>query len=139
MIHTGTRVSLIQPRVCGAKNTPTKWSSHGVTGDELETKGQQSVQFTLNGHEYCHRFLVGSLATDADTILGLHSFNLANAIIDLEGDNLWMLNSKYFNHVSSERRVGVSHGRARRAALTSFSTPYNPDEDNSCLITHSKK
>jgi len=65
--------------------------------------------------------------------------DLVNAKIDLEGDNLWVLNSKNFNHASSERRVGVSHGRARRAAITSFSTPCSPDEDKTCLITHSKK
>jgi len=50
-----------------------------------------------------------------------------------------MLIRKNFNHTSSERRVGVSHGRARRAALNSWSTPYRPDEDKTCLINHSKK
>jgi len=125
--------------VCGAKVTPTKWSSYGVTGDELEVKGEQSVQFSLNGHKYCHTFLVSSLATDADAILGLDFLNLVNAKIDLEGDNLWMLDSRNFNHASSERRVGVSHGRAHRAALTSFSTPHRLDGDKTCLITHSKK
>ena len=72
-------MSLIQPRVCGAKVTPTKWSSYGVTGDELNIKGQQAVPFSLNGHKYCHPFLVSSLATDADAILGLDFLNLVKA------------------------------------------------------------
>ena len=50
LIDTGSRVSLIQPRVCGAKVTPNKWSSYALTVDELDIKGQQSVQFILNGH-----------------------------------------------------------------------------------------
>ena len=43
---------------------------YGVTGEDLDIKGQQSISFTLNGSEYSHTFLICSHSTDGAGPLG---------------------------------------------------------------------
>ena len=52
----------------------TSVKPYGVTGEDLDTKGQHSVSFTLNGREYSHTFLICSLATDAAGLRGTDFF-----------------------------------------------------------------
>jgi hypothetical protein len=42
----------------------------GVTGGTLDVKGRQSVSFVLGGREFHHTFLVYSLTTEAEGLLG---------------------------------------------------------------------
>jgi len=41
----------------------------GVTGNELQVKGDQGVTFTVNGEEFEHVFCVFTIATEDDAIL----------------------------------------------------------------------
>lgn len=74
ILDTGSNVSLIQPAVKTAEVMTTNLSPFGVTGDELEIKGQQEVVFSVQNVNYQHRFLVCSLSTKAAGILGMDFF-----------------------------------------------------------------
>jgi len=55
-----------------------------VTGKVLDTKGQESVSFTLNGREYSHTFLVCPLPSDAAGLLGTDFTEKTGAVINFE-------------------------------------------------------
>ena len=61
ILDTGSNVSILQPRMSTGDVKVTLAKQYGVTGEDLDIKGQQSVSFTLNGREYSHTFLVSSL------------------------------------------------------------------------------
>ena len=44
---------------------------YGVTGETLDVKGRQAVSFVLGGREFNHQFVVCSLPTDAEGLLGM--------------------------------------------------------------------
>jgi len=49
LIDTGSSLSLIQPGVCSTPVEPARVSPYGVTGDELQVKGEQLVKFKIKG------------------------------------------------------------------------------------------
>jgi len=112
---------------------------YGVTGEELQIKGEQSVRFNINGQTYSLEFNVCSLSTDADAIIGTDFLYMVNARLDLETREMCLNKSTDPKHASSERRLGGTRGTADRAALTVFSTPYRRDRPNSCLITSTER
>ena len=57
---------------------------YGVTGETLGVKGRQAVSFVLGGREFNHQFLVCSLPTDAEGLLGMDFLKESGAIVDLE-------------------------------------------------------
>jgi len=71
MIDPGSSVSLIQPGVSASKLNRAIVTPFGVTGDELQVKGDQRVTFTINGEEFVHVFCVCTITTEADAILGM--------------------------------------------------------------------
>jgi hypothetical protein len=74
LIDTGSSISLIQPGVSSANLTRANITPYGVTGDELQLRGEQLVHFTVNGQTRRHQFYVCSLSTDADAIIGTDFF-----------------------------------------------------------------
>ena len=58
LVDTGSSISLIQPGVSASKLNQAVVTPFGVTGDELQVKGEQRVTFTVNSHEFVHAFLV---------------------------------------------------------------------------------
>ena len=76
IVDTGPNVSLIKPGISNKKIEFASIVPFGVTGDELEVKGVQRIEFCCNNQKYCHQFYICSLPTDADGIIGSgFSFN----------------------------------------------------------------
>ena len=86
---------------------------YGVTGEDLDIKGLQSVTFTLNEREFTHAFLLCSLPTDAADLLGSDFLEKAGAVINLE------CGKKSLNGIGNVPRV-LSVPHAGHAALTVF-------------------
>ena len=55
-----------------------------VTGEILDVKGRQAVSFELGGREFNRQFLVCSLPTEAEVLLGMDFLKESGAIVDLE-------------------------------------------------------
>ena len=53
-----------------------------MTGEVLNIKGQQTVPFVVDGREFIHTFLVCSLLTDAEGLLGTDFLYEAGASIN---------------------------------------------------------
>ena len=74
ILDTDSNVLILQTRVSTGDVKVTLAKPYGVTGEDLDIKGQQSVSFKLNGREYNHTFLACSLPTDAASLLGTDFF-----------------------------------------------------------------
>jgi hypothetical protein len=57
---------------------------YGVTGETQDINGRQAVSFVLGGHEFNHQYLVCSLPTEAEVLLGMDFLKESGAIVDLE-------------------------------------------------------
>ena len=121
ILDTGSNVSLIKPGVSHNKIRTTSLAPFGVTGDELEIKGEQEVEFCCNNQNYKHQFYVCSLPTDADGIIGMDFLLAVSAKLDLEKQELRMLKYKSLDYDSSDRRARGTGRMASCSALTVFS------------------
>jgi hypothetical protein len=63
-------------------------SPFGITGDELDIRGVQNVEFSLNNRKFGHQFYVCSLPTEAQGILGTDFLRRMKASLDLQGQEL---------------------------------------------------
>jgi hypothetical protein len=136
LIDTGSSISLIEPGVSAANLTRTNITPYGVTGDELQLRGEQLVHFTVNGQLHRHQFYVCLLSTEADAIIGADFLYSVNAKLDMETIKLWLENSSDFNHASSERSPGGVRGTNDRPTLTVFSSPNGRGGQRACWIGH---
>jgi hypothetical protein len=64
IINTCSNVSILQPEMSGSDKA-TNMKPYGVTVQELDIKGRQSVTFEFGSREVRHPFIVLSLPTDA--------------------------------------------------------------------------
>ena len=132
LIDTGSSLSLIQPGVCSTQIDHATVIPYGVTGDELQVKGEQLVHFKIGGERYSHNFCVCTLSTEADAILGMDFLRAMDAELDLKGGKLWLEKAR-------ERKQSESHGNAVRATLTVFSATDGRAKQNSCTSGYRKK
>jgi len=84
IIDTGSNISIVQPGISKSEVRHTDMRPYGLTGETLDVKGCQAVSFVLGGREFNHQFLVCSLPTDADGLLGMDFLKESGAIVDLE-------------------------------------------------------
>jgi hypothetical protein len=91
LVDTGSSVSQVQPGISSEKMTRAEVAPYGITGDELNIKGEQNLKFNINGQLYRHKFCVCALSTDADAIVGTDFLSKVNAKIDLEEQKFWLL------------------------------------------------
>jgi hypothetical protein len=84
IIDTGSNISIVQPGISKSEVRHTDMRPYGVTGETLDVKGRQAVSFVLGGREFNHQFLVFSLPTDADGLLGMDFLKESGATVDLE-------------------------------------------------------
>ena len=71
IIDTGSNISIVQSGITKSEIRHTDMRPYGVTGENLDVKGRQAVSFVLVGREFNHQFLVCSLPTDAEGLLGM--------------------------------------------------------------------
>ena len=71
IIGTGSNISIVQPGLSKSEVRHTDMRPYGITGETLDVNGRQAVSFILGGREFNHQFLVCSLPTDADGLLGM--------------------------------------------------------------------
>ena len=71
IIDTDSNISIVQPGISKSEIKHTDMRPYGVTGETLDVTGRQTVSFILGGREFNHQFLVCSLPTDADGLLGM--------------------------------------------------------------------
>jgi hypothetical protein len=84
ILDPGSHVSILQPAVSGRDVRITGMKPHGVTGEAIDIKGLQSVNFSLNGREYTHAFLVCSLPTEEAGLLGTDFLEKTGALVEFE-------------------------------------------------------
>ena len=84
IIDTVSNISILQPGVSQSEVRHTDMRPYVVTGDNLDVKGRQAVSFVLVGREFNHQFLVCSLPTDAEGLLGMDFLKESGAVADLE-------------------------------------------------------
>ena len=84
IIDTVSNISILQPGVAKSEVRHTDMRPYGVTGEILDVKGRQAVSFVLGGREFNHQFLVCSLPTDADGLLGMDLLKESGPIVHLE-------------------------------------------------------
>ena len=112
---------------------------YGVTGDELQVKGEQLVKFKVKGELYSHGFCVCPLSTDADAVVGTDFLRVMNAKLDLDAEKLWLEKGMKVKHYRNGWRRNESRGTAASAALSVFSATHGHVKQKSCLISHKKK
>jgi len=71
IIDTVSNISILQPGVSKSVVRLTDMRSYGVTGETIHVKGRQVVSLVLGGREFNHQFLVCSLPTDEEGVLGM--------------------------------------------------------------------
>jgi hypothetical protein len=59
-----------------------------VTADVFDIRGQQSVCFVLNSHEFEHSFLVCTLPTQAAGLIGTDFMATVRAVLDFERNQM---------------------------------------------------
>ena len=74
IIDTGLNVSVLQPGVSSSEVKESLLKPFGVTGEDLDVRGQQQVSFTLGGQTLNHSFLVCPLPTETAGLLGVNYF-----------------------------------------------------------------
>jgi hypothetical protein len=84
-------VSLVLPGISSEKITRAEVAPYGVTGDELNIRGEQNLKFNIDGQVYRHTFCVCALSTDAGAIVGTDFLSKVNAKIDLQEQKFWLL------------------------------------------------
>ena len=84
IIDTGSNISIVQSGITKSEIRHTDMRPYGVTGENLDVKGRQAVSFVLGGRKFNYQFLVCSLPTDADGLLGINFLKESGAIVDLD-------------------------------------------------------
>jgi hypothetical protein len=95
-------VSILQPGVSRSDIGVTAIKPYGVTGENLDIRGRQSVAFTVGKREYRHEFLVCPLPTQADGLLETDFLDEAGAVMDLDSMNVSL--------ASEARQEGGAYG-----------------------------
>jgi hypothetical protein len=68
---TGSNILILQPGISRSDLRCTSIKPYGVTGETLEIRGQQTVSFVVDEHEFKHSFYVCSLPIKAAGLLGM--------------------------------------------------------------------
>jgi hypothetical protein len=84
IIDTDSNISILRPGVSKSEVRQTDMRPYGITGETHDVKGRQAVSFVLGGREFNHQFLVCSLPTDAEVLLGMDFLKESGAIVDLD-------------------------------------------------------
>jgi hypothetical protein len=122
IIDTGSSISMIQPGVCSGRLKPTDVTPLGVTGDELQIKGELWVKLQIGNQLYHHQFCVCTMATEAHGILGLDFLSKYRGKLDLEAQELWLLNRKGPTYESSEAKPSETSRTTHPEVLTVFTS-----------------
>jgi hypothetical protein len=104
-----------------------------VTGDSLDTVGEQQVLFKMGNVNFNHSFLVCKLPTSADGIIGLNFLTPRHARLDLGSLSLRVrLNPNLdFAALSHEALLEECKRREERGLITHVSISQNPSRDRS--------
>jgi hypothetical protein len=109
ILDTGSNVSILQPGVSQSEVKVTAIRPYGVTGEDLDVKGQKLVSFWLGEHE----FLVCTLPMEAAGLLGTDFLRKTGSEINLECGKMTLTSIDDAPQVYS-----VTHTKS--AALTVF-------------------
>jgi hypothetical protein len=84
ILDTGSTISLVQPDVSASDVREATVAPIGVTGTPLRLKGEQMVEFDLQGHRFRHPFHRCSLPTEADGLVGTDLLIRQKARLDFD-------------------------------------------------------
>ena len=116
IVDSGSGVSLIKPGIPHGQVKPFWTTSFGVTGDELDTRGEQDVQFCLKNWNNRNTFCVCPLPTNADGIVGMYFLKEINTSLDI-GKRVFTVRKRQIPRRDTRR----ANGNCDRAAITVFS------------------
>jgi len=75
MVDTGAMVSLIHPGISKAQLQPCAVQARGVTGTQLDIRGEQELEFTFKNKDgymtFLHIFMISPLKRCNSGILGM--------------------------------------------------------------------
>jgi len=106
ILDTGSNISIMQPGISRSNVQVTTMELYGVTGNVLDTRGQQSVTFLLNGSEFMHSFSVCSLPTKAAGLMGTDFMDRLGVKIDFERGKMLFTDVDSVPHVNSVSSIG---------------------------------
>jgi hypothetical protein len=86
---------------------------HGITGQTLDIRGRQSVNFDFGGSKFNHKFLVFTLPRDTAGLLGTDFMEGTGAIINFDSGKMSLAKVAVTHRVRIESPTG-------KAALTDF-------------------
>jgi hypothetical protein len=84
ILDTGLDISIFHPGVSRSEMRCTSVKPYGVTGETLEIRGQQSVSFVFNEHEFKHLFYLCTLPTKSAGLIGMELMEKTKDKIDFE-------------------------------------------------------
>jgi hypothetical protein len=84
ILNSGSCCSIIQPGVADEPIGCTDFAPFGVTGKNLEEKGEQTIKFLMGSVTFNHNFVVCKLPTNAAKTLGINFLLPRRAKLDLE-------------------------------------------------------
>lgn len=129
-VDTGSSVSLIQPDMCTNPINRTIISPFGVTGAELDIKGEQLMTLDVNTNTYSNKSLGCPLPTKADGIIGMDFLMEIDARLDVNKGELWLAKFLIQDHGSQGETAREASGTGNPLALTIFSTTDSHDRRN---------
>jgi len=113
IIDTSSDVSILKPEISNANIRVTTLRPYGVTGENLEVKGRQTVSLGLVGRTFYHTFLVCPITTEAAGLLGTDFLEGRSAHIHFEDGKM-----SFNDTVNDKRAQGDTFGERR--VLTVF-------------------
>jgi len=92
MVDTGAMVSLIQPGISRAQMHPCDVKARGITGTQLDVKGEQKIEFFIRNQDdymtFDHTFIVSRLKRSSSGILDMDFVQQVGAEISLTSQSL---------------------------------------------------
>ena len=83
IVDTGATMSLVKPGTWQVRIDPTDISARGITGNNLNIIGEQTVELKIGDIICEHTFLVSELGTPGNGILGVDLLQSVGASVDL--------------------------------------------------------
>jgi predicted aspartyl protease len=88
LVDSGASLSILKQGVSSAEIFPTSQAAKGVTGNLLEIRGVQNIEFSIDKKKFCYDFVIAPLDVDYSGILGVDILRYMEARMDLKSNEL---------------------------------------------------
>jgi hypothetical protein len=126
ILDSGSCCSILQPGVADEPMVCTEFVPFGVTGKNLDGKGEQSIKFLMGSVTFSFNFVVCKLPISAAGILGIDFLLPRRAKLNLEDRTLTLHTGQNFDSAPGVQQDSLEESYSRSegnemAILTAFS------------------